>query len=89
IPISSKIPNKSFQDKKEVIAKIYKESDQIPVTKSLVEANIQKLPLRNQPQDRSWLRLRKRLQEAIKVKYNNLIISDPKVACFTKLSSKS
>jgi hypothetical protein len=75
-----------------------------------VEANIQKLPLRNQPVrtrltinkcseeslkewatrladridkltsvKRSWLRLRKRLREAVEVKYNNLIISDPEV----------
>jgi len=112
IPISSKIPNKGSQDKKDVIAKIYKESDQIPEPEPLVEANIQELPLRNQPvrtrltinkrpeeslkewatrladridkltsvkQDRSWLRLRKRLREAVEVKYDNLIISDPEV----------
>ena len=112
IPISSKIPNKGSQDKKDVIAKIYKKSDQIPEPKPLVEANIQELPLRNQPvrtrltinkrpkeslkewatrladridkltsvkQDRSWLRLRKRLREAVEVKYDNLIISDPEV----------
>src|ERR1700722_12860545 len=42
IPISSKIPNKGSQDKKkDVIAKIYKESDQIPEPEPLVEANIQ------------------------------------------------
>src|SRR6266496_6334344 len=46
IPISSKIPNKGSQDKKEVIAKIYKESNQIPESELLVGANIQKLPLR-------------------------------------------
>jgi hypothetical protein len=112
IPISSKIPNKGSQDKKEVIAKIYKESDQIPEPEPLVETNIQELLLRNQPvrtrltinkrpeeslkewathladridkltsikQDRSWLRLRKRLREAVEVKYDNLIISDPEV----------
>ncbi len=65
IPISSKIPNKGSQDKKDVIAKIYKESDQIPEPEPLVEANIQELPLRNQPV-RTRLTINKRPEESLK-----------------------
>jgi hypothetical protein len=62
-PISSKIPNKGSQ---EVIAKIYKESDQIPETdEPLVKANIQKLSLRNQPVC-TRLTINKRSEESLK-----------------------